>query len=251
LISGLLSSVKHNLSRRREGIFLFELGTIFFYNPDSIYDTGVEEKTCLSAVHTGVPVSKSWRYPKGPFDFFYIKGCVESFPWLKSIEGTSDLNLEIKSNRFNPAFGILVNGREIGVYGVIHENLLKRWEIDQPVYGFEMFIGEFYQEYIRPRVYTTIIPYPKVHRDLSVVIDQELSSNRILMSIKKLGGRILQDTFLYDIYVGEQIASRKKSLTFRLTFQSRERTLTDEEVDEIMNIILEELIDKYGATLRS
>ena len=118
------------------------------------------------------------------------------------------------------------------------------------VYVFEIDFGKVVESLPdRPR-FEPIAKFPETYRDISLLVDQAVASNEIYDLILKTSAPLIRRVDLYDHFAGKKIEKGKKSLTFSLAFQSREKTLTDEEVNPVFDKIVETLSDKLGARLR-
>ena len=98
--------------------------------------------------------------------------------------------------------------------------------------------------------YKEISKYPEIKKDLSMLVDKDITSNEIKMAIKKLGGSLLTNVEIFDVYTGKNIDENKKSLAYSLTFAAKDKTLTDEEINPIMDKIISGLEKQIGAELR-
>ena len=98
--------------------------------------------------------------------------------------------------------------------------------------------------------YKEISKFPNIKKDLSIVVDKKISAQEIGMKIKKLAGSLLESSEVFDIYTGTGIEEDKKSISFALTFGKGDRTLTDDEINEVMNKIIAGLEKDIKAELR-
>ena len=103
---------------------------------------------------------------------------------------------------------------------------------------------------VRPIKFKEISKYPSIVKDLAFVVDDDTTSREIVDTIKKAGGKLLTNIDVFDLYKGENLDSSKKSIAYSLTFSDPTRTLTEEEVMEIFNKIINEVIKKNNASLR-
>jgi len=92
---------------------------------------------------------------------------------------------------------------------------------------------------------------PPVFEDLAVVVDEDLPAERVEALIRQTGGKIVSDVRLFDVYRGEKVGAGKKSLAYSITYQARDKTLTDKDVAAIRARILRRLEQELGATLRT
>ena len=98
--------------------------------------------------------------------------------------------------------------------------------------------------------YTEVAKFPAVERDIAMVINEDVEVGSIERAIQKKGKKILEEIQLFDVYRNEKLGENKKSVAYSLKFRSKDRTLTDEEINQTMNEIVKELEDSLGAELR-
>ncbi len=213
LIPNLLSNVRDNFKYFDE-IRIFELGKSFTKKQI--------EKTMLCGV-----VAKKTAEEKN--EFYEVKGVVDL---LLNKLGISDIRyvpLEIWDS--GKCAGIKVNGKEIGFLGEISPKIAV-FDID-----FEKLIKQCSEE----QIYQPISKYPAVVRDLAILVPRENKVVEILNQINIIGGKLVIDVDLFDMYEGEELPDGKKNLAFHIIYQAKDRTLTGQEVDKIQNKIIKTL----------
>lgn len=246
LIPSLMDVVLHNLARRQTEIFLFEVGAVFESLPDGEYSE------CLKVgfVLTGSQFPPSWdsRYP--PADFFTAKGVVQTL--LEAVGSPEAEYTPLSDPRFHPGRSarVTVCGEEIGIFGELHPDVLEQLDIRRRV----VLAGEFDVQRLwasqEGRIrYQPLPRYPAVLRDLAVVASEELPYRLIEQTVREAGGEWLESVRLFDVYRGDPIPQGARSLALALAFRSPERTLTDEEVDRVIEQIVHRL-EAIGASLR-
>jgi phenylalanyl-tRNA synthetase beta chain len=238
---GLLQALQYNLKRQQQRVRLFELGRVY---------RGEREPLMLAGLVYGNNYMEQWSIESSYSDFYDLKGDVEAL--LRAATGPrSDI-------RFQPArHPALQDGRTaqllwgeqgIGFVGAVHPKHLRQLDIPNPAYVFELELPLISVNL--PIKYEKLSKYPSVRRDLSVLVEVDLPVVELLQVIESSAGDYLHNLQLFDLYRGEGIDLGKKSLTLGLTFQRYSSTLTDEEVDSLMALILNALKEKFGATLR-
>ena len=143
---------------------------------------------------------------------------------------------------------IILNNQSIGILGAVHPAILKHLDIVQTVYVFELKLDAF-SEMITP-LYRKLSKFPSIRRDLSIVLDRQISAAEVLKCVRSSASELLENLELFDLYMGEGIDIEKKSLALGLTFQGTSSTLIDKEVDDLVRSILHALQSQFGATLR-
>ena len=238
---GLLQALQYNLKRQQQRVRLFELGRVY---------SGQREPLMLAGLIYGNSYIEQWGIESIYSDFYDLKGDVEAM--LQAASGRAG---EI---RFRPAqhpalqggrtAQLLRDSQELGFIGAVHPRHLRWLDIPHPVYVFEIDLQLIPSK--SGLKYEKISKYPSVRRDLSMLVEVDLPVAEVLQVIESSAGDSLYNLELFDLYRGEGIDLGKKSLTLGLTFQRYSSTLTDEEVDSLMALILNALQEKFGATLR-
>jgi len=243
---GLLEAVRMNLNHQEDVVRLFEIGYVFLKGAQKRQYKEIKK---LAAVVTGPAIPKQWYSEQRTVDFFDIKGDLEEVLTLginpKELQFSSTIHPALHPGQ---ASEILWKNRRIGYLGKLHPTVQKALYIEQEVYLFEVDLTNF-NESIIP-VFHNISKFPSVQRDIAVLVNQQVESQKVLELVRITAGNLLTGLELFDIYQGEQVEKNKKSFTFSLTFQSESSNLTSLEVDVIINKIVSVLRTKMQATLR-
>ena len=248
LFPGLLKAVNHNLKRGENALSLFEHGVVFTGDRDS--KTGCEEKEQFAGVICGNRIFKQWKRGEESVDFYTVKGFAGAVARFLRIE---DFGVSFKERRqlFKPG-QVLVNvdGESLVEFGRFSSDTLASYDIENPVYGFFLFLDKIGREISRELIHQPPSKHPGISRDLSFVLQQEHPVAELEEVIRENGTDLLARLLLYDLYEGDQIEEDQKSVTFSLFFRDRMRTLKDEEVDKIVAQIISETSKRFGAKLR-
>ena len=246
LLPGLIKSAARNINRGQKNLQLFEQGHIFF----SKKGKDSHEISCLAALATGPYPNSVWKDSGKAFDFYDLKGALESLADHFQVE------LEFRSGNHNfldtgrQAVDVFAKGQFIGYLGRLMPILSDRWNLNTETCVFELNM-EGLAAAIPDRTRFQPIPkYPETYRDISILVDQTVPSQTISELIRQTSGPLIRRVELYDQYQGKKLPPGKKSLTFALSFQSPEKTLTDDEVNPIFTRIVENLSEQLGAALR-
>ncbi|HGJ65709.1 TPA: phenylalanine--tRNA ligase subunit beta, partial [bacterium] len=242
----LMENVKYNMNRRINDIRIFEIGRVFHPKADGKQP---DEPEFVSGLISGSIGSQEWNQPTRQVDFFDIKGIVEAM-----LEGVGITDYKLKATSESPfqqgrSAEIILNDKIIGIFGEIRREVLNNYEIDQPVYMFEMNFDDL----MANSTFNTFEPLPtlpSVYRDMAVVLDYDIPSSQVEELIKLTGGDLVRKLSLFDVYKGKQIPDNKKSLAYSIEYYSPEQTLTDEYVDGVQQKIISALSEKFGAELR-
>jgi phenylalanyl-tRNA synthetase beta chain len=248
LAPGLVRSAKRNFNYGQRGVRLFELGRVFFPGPDGV----PAERNTLGILGTGGIADQNWANPQAEYTFFHIKGVLNAL-----LQGVRIPALEIEgtdaASWLNPADAaiIKIEGETIGVLGSLAPGLEEKYKLKQPIYLIEIDFERLARHAFAPIQYRSLPRYPSVERDMSIIVNRDLAFRTIRGGIAGLGIAELTGIDLIDVYEGEKIPAGKVSLTMRLAFQDRERTLTVDRVQGFIDTVLSYVINTFEAGLRS
>lgn len=243
LLPGLVDAVSHNRRHGRRDVRLFEIGTRF---------SATGESRGIGLAWTGLATAEHWSGAPRDVDFSDIKGVVEQLAASSLVAPTFT---EAAPTHLVPgrAANILVNGRVVGVFGQLDSAVAERRDLPagDAVYAAEIDLDALTAEARTDTLRAAALPkYPAVVRDVSILVDDALSAGTVRGTIRSTAPVTLIQVREFDRYQGKGIPDGKVSLSFRLTFQSAERTLTDEEVQAGMQRIIDALITDLNAVQR-
>lgn len=248
LLPTLVKNVKDNINHNIKDIGIFELSKIFKKK-----DSGELpfEINMLGVILTGKALQKGWNEKERAFDFYDLKGIME-FICGKYYPRSSLKIEEGKYRFFHPGISgnINIDGKSMGIIGMIHPLIVEETEIGQDVYYMELNMDEFINDIKETIEYKPISVFPSIDIDLALVVDDKINNKEVIDEIKESGTELLKKVRLFDIYRGEQIEKNKKSMAYSLSFRDDSRTLKDTEVELIVNRILENLGKKFNARIR-
>ena len=243
LWSNLLAILSSNQKYEESGIRLFEIGKVYLPREKDL----PEERQVLVGVLSGSRTKSSWLGEKGWLDFFDAKGVVETLVERIGIEANFEVGEE-KGLHPGRAAKIVVKGNVVGLLGELHPRVAEGFDLlPQPVALFELEIEKLLP-YMSQGKYRPLSRFPELVRDLAIVVEAGIPARKIQDIIQSFP--LVSRVNLFDLYTGEQILPGKKSLAFRVVYQSPTHTLTDEEVDKVNEEILAQLSREVGATLR-
>jgi phenylalanyl-tRNA synthetase beta chain len=246
LLPGLLKNVSTNLARRNHNLAFFEIGKVFHPADGNKLP---EEVLKLGAIVCG-KLELNWTKNEVAMDFYYLKGLVELL--FKEV-GISDYVFtpcQLPSYHPGRTARITCDNKEIGVMGEIHPAVLENYDINDRACALEFDIKTMYELSGRKVMTEQIARYPAVERDIAVLLTNETPAAQAVSVIKNSSPELLQKVVVFDIYSGEQVPEGFKSMAFRLTFQSLERTLTEKDISGSIETILTNLQERIGARLR-
>ena len=238
LLNGLLQSLSTNYNRKNEEAFLFEMAKT--YKPKALPLTELPDE----------PVSLTFGF-YGKQDFFDAKGTVEGLIRLLNIKDVDFLpEKDIPYMHPGRCARVIAGKYTLGYVGEAHPDVCENYEIGAKVYLGQLDLETMLRLADMSRSYQPLPRYPAVIRDLAMLSQDDILVRDIEKAIQEKGGRLLESAHLFDVYKGEQIRTGYKSVAFNLIFRDSEKTLTEEEVDKVMDRILAHLKDKLGVELR-
>ena len=243
LRGNLLTALAANLRHEEGAIRLFEQGRVYLPRSNDL----PQEPELLCGIMSA-EIEKSWPSQVQRFDFFTIKGLVESL--LAKLGVSADFK-ESSDGGLHPGRQavIVVDGDELGIVGELNPTVAEAFDISRVVYLFEVDISRLLPFTVGHKPYQPIARFPAVVRDIALVVDENVSHQQLLDVIT--GFPLVEKVTLFDVYTGKQVPAGKKSLAYRISFQSKKHTLTDKEVDKVQQQILKRLARELSASLRA
>ena len=241
MIPSLYKIYEYNRDRNEKDISIFEIGKGFYKRGE---EYGENLKICglmTGEFYLGINNSKK-------VDFYIIKGVVEEL--LDYLGYANRYSFVIKNklpNDFHPyqTAEISVNNDIVGIIGKLHPEFCK-----EDVFVFEINLDKLLAKKVGGMKYKEISKFPGIKKDLAVLVNKDIDSDSISKVIKKAAGGLLVDSRVFDVYTGKGIDEDKKSIAFSLEFRAENRTLLDEEVNELLNKVIASLKKEFGAELR-
>lgn len=243
LFSG-LEAVAHNINRKRNDLKLFEFGKTYHD-----YDGTREEHKHLSILVSGNKTAERWTTPSQKTDFFYLKGTITAtlerlgISRFKETTATNDV--------FSEGLQISFGKTNLVEFGLVKKSVLKHFGISQ-----EVLYADFkWDAVLEAAKHITIkfkdIPkYPAVKRDFALLLDDAVSFSDIQTIAKQTEKQLLKNINLFDVYQGKNLPKGKKSYAVSFTLQDERKTLTDKQIDKIMNKLQANFEKQLGAELR-
>ena len=240
LLPGLIDAVKKNTARQQDAGRLFEVGLVF--KPVA----GLQQDLTVGGILWGRRNLEAWHSDTAAVDFFDAKGVVEELGQWAGLE----LRFQpLQDSIMHPgqSAGIFLGEEHIGRVGTLHPEVARQLDIDS-VYIFEMDGAAILQ---RPRrSHGAVSRYPSVRRDIAVVVQQDISAQAVIDVLAGGMDSICTNITLFDVYQGEGLDSKEKSLAIGLTLQSQETTLGEEKINAAAQSALALLEQHCGARLR-
>lgn len=238
LIPSLINVYTYNKTRKVEDIMLYEIS--------KTYDKTYNEDIKISILMKGNYIINKWQNNKIKTDFYVIKGLIENLLDYAGFKNRYEFQVDSIPN-MHPGMSarILLDREPIGIIGRVHPSTLK-----DEVYVAELSLTKLIKP-IKPIKYKESSKYPEIKKDMAFIVSKETTSKEIETEIKRAGGRLLTNIDVFDVYTGENVKDDEKSIAYNLTFSSNEKTLTDEEVMQVFNNIINKVETKLNVKLRS
>ncbi|NQT95736.1 MAG: phenylalanine--tRNA ligase subunit beta [Candidatus Omnitrophica bacterium] len=243
LIPGALKSIYYNASRQAQDIKVFELSDIYF-EKESIYN---EEQSLVIAEYAKTGRSMT-SYDDS--ELFHIKGTVDI---LCEKLGMKTIEFEKTSHPLfvnDETVGMLLDGAMLGIMGRIKPDLLSKFDIKGDVSCCEINFKALADSSILKKFYRPLPRFPFSYRDVSFAIDSNISYKELASFVKREGGMLVERIELLSEYRGDKIKPGQRGLAIRIIYRSKEKTLTEEEINNIDTAIREGLTKNFNATLR-
>jgi phenylalanyl-tRNA synthetase beta chain len=249
LIPSMVETAARNQRQRKLNLRLFELSKVFFPRGSEELP---EERFNLCGLLSGMRRPPSWNDAAELVDFFDLKGVVETLmDRIGAPEPRWNQTSAVPFLRPEAAAEIHVAGATLGVLGEVRAEVLEAFEVKGPVFLFDLDFDLLEEKATEQRRCRPIPRFPEVNRDLAIVISEDVPAQRVLDFLAEHRPEHAESTLLFDCYRGSQVGAGMKSLAFRITYRSPERSLTDEEVNEIHTRVTGEVLAAFRATLRS
>jgi phenylalanyl-tRNA synthetase beta chain len=248
LAPGLVRSAKRNFNYGQRRVCMFEIGKVYRPGPDGI----PIEQNNLGILATGDFTEQNWISSQGEYRFYHLKGMLSAL--FRGIR-TDSLRFEPVDGMswLNPADAttVKIGNETIGVSGSLSPALEEKYKLKQHVFLAELDFECLSRYAFSPMHYEPLPKYPSVERDISILVDRDLAYGMIHAGIRGLGIAELVELDLVDVYEGEKIPDGKVSLSLRLKFLDRQKTLTVDLVQGFIDTVTSYLINTFGAGLRS
>lgn len=244
ILPSLLDSVAYNQNRSVKELACFEMS--------SVYAKGIEEEH-LAIVLCDTLQKSQWQNIVIPADFYTLKGIIKTMLAQFGFEGTRVIvkpnTVDVGHFHPNKSACIYIGKDLLGIFGDIHPMMAKRYNVSSAVMA-ELNMEVLLKNRASKVKFAPISKYPSVTRDLALVVKTETASEDIIDTIRKSGKRMVTDVEVFDVYTGEHVAPGSKSIALRVTFQSDDKTLTDKEINEVYEKLLNALKQELQAELR-
>ncbi|MGE4287411.1 MAG: phenylalanine--tRNA ligase subunit beta [Salinivirgaceae bacterium] len=254
LLFGALEAIAFNSNRQHPDLKFFEFGNVYalnsnqeIQNPLQKYMQGERLALCVS----GNRAPESWLLKQEPVSFYYLKRNVEHVMERLGIVMEKVSFRYISNELFTEALVMEYNKMELAVLGLVNRKVRKQFELKQDIYFAEINWDKLLKAVRNAKVeFKELAKFPEVRRDLSLLLQNNVSFDDLKQEALRTERKLLKEVSLFDVYEGKNLGEGKKSYALSFILQDETKTLTDKQIDKIMNNIIRNFDQKFAATLR-
>ncbi len=252
LLFGGLESITYNINRKKGNLKLYEWGNCYTFNKSKEDSEAVlkaySEEQRLALWLTGDDTEESWIKKQEKSTFYHLKSTVLNIIYKLGIDANAIKFSEAPTDLYEFGLSVIMNTKTIGYIGLVSKRICKNLEIKQDVFYAELAWEPLFNAAKKGKVqFTEISKYPEVRRDLALLIDNATTFEQIVEVGKKTERKLIKDINLFDVYKGENLGEGKKSYAVSFTLQDESKTLTDKQIDKVM----QNLINAFGKELNA
>ncbi len=253
LMPTMLQAIVHNNNHGVHNLRYFEIGRTFLNASEaaaSTYIDGYNERNLLGICISGKMWGNEWHRKEKNADIYDIKGAVLSLLCYLGLDNIDLIYYDAPSSLTEQTIGIEINNTYVGFLGKCKQELLQRMKIENEVYYAE-FDVEVLLSLPREKKFSHFSKFPVVTRDLAFIISRDIAVKDVENEIAKNSKNLLRKIKLFDVFENKSLGDNVKSIAFSLSFNSSEKTLTDEDVESEIQSIVNGITKKFNATLRA
>ncbi len=237
---GLLEVLKYNLNRQQDRVRIFETGAVYQQQGDAF-----AEHKRLAGLAFGAVLPEQWGAPAKALDFFDIKADVDALcGYQASYQAAQHPALHPGQSA-----QVILHGQAIGWLGKLHPQWQQQFDCPNGVFLFELDFNALQASQLAS--YQAVAKFPPVRRDIAVLVDQAVSAGDLLATMQQAKIDSVQHISLFDLYQGSGIAEGHKSLAFKIILQDSHKSLTDDEIENAVQTLIQLLAVHHGAQLRT
>jgi phenylalanyl-tRNA synthetase beta chain len=247
LLPGLLNAVRHNLNQGTRDVSLFELGRVFRAGEPGELPN---EREALTLAATGGVLEADKAGASRDFDFYDLKGALDAAREALNLPALDYHTAEVRHLRTGQGAEVSINGTRIGSIGRLAEAAAGTHKFRQPVFVAEIDLTAFLAIEETPVLYSRLPRFPSIVRDVSLLVDRKVTVAELLRAADEQKVEHRAGAMFVGVYEGEGIPEGKRSVTLRFEYRAADRTLRDEEVDELHWPLMKALQEKFAAEVR-
>ena len=240
-----LETIAHNLNRKNNNIRFFEFGKT--YSTDGIGSYAENNHLCLLV--TGIKTDSGWNTKAQKTDFYFVKGVVEKIMALTGLT-VNEFSVE-ESEKLMNALAVKIKNEPVAVIGEVNKKTADKFDCKQTVYVADINWDKLMHLNKKNTISFKEIPkFPAVQRDLAIVVDKSIAYQQIEKTTFSAKLTKLKNVSLFDVFESEKLGANKKSMAVSFTFLDDEKTMTDSEIDSMMNKIIGAYEKELNAEIR-
>jgi phenylalanyl-tRNA synthetase beta chain len=244
LLTSGLEVVRHNLNRRQRDLKLYEFGKTYHLGENGKY----KEKNVLGLWLTGDATAETWQHPSAKVAFHDVAGAVQQV--LAALGHAQPGSQPTQHQYLAGGLTVLAQNQGVANVGAVSPTLLKRLDVSQPVWYAELDLDWLLKKYKATLVARELPRFPEVRRDLSLVVDQNVTFEQLRTIAQRTEKKLLRDLNVFDVYAGDRLEAGKKSYSVSFTLQDPTQTLTDQAIDQVMQKLIQQFEKQAGALIR-
>jgi phenylalanyl-tRNA synthetase beta chain len=252
LLSG-LETIVRNLNNKNNNLKLFEFGKTYHLVNKEITDViqRYSEKEKLSLFIVGKNHEENWIEAPKELDFFFLKNFVENILQQAGILFSTQTSSTEKETALLNTLFYTVSDQRIAKIGEINPQILKHFDIKKTIYYAEIEMPVLFSEYLKNKtLYIPIATTPSVKRDLALVIDKDVTYQKLEETVNQFGSRYIKKVSLFDVYEGDKLPEGKRQYALNFVLQHPDKTMTEEEINKIMDKLVGAFERECNAKLR-
>ena len=245
-----LETIVRNLNNKNNNLKLFEFGKTYHFADKEATDVlqRYSEQDTLTLFVTGKTHEENWIEQPKDLNFFFLKNYVEN---ILSKCGIVAETLQETSLPFMDTLLYMYNEQSIVKMGQVHPKILKYFDIKKPVFYAEIEVAQLFKAYLKGKIlYAPFSTIPSISRDLALVVDKNVTYQQLEKVTAQFGSRHIKKVSLFDVYEGDKLPEGKKQYALNFILQHPDKTMTDEEINKIMNRLVSAFEQECNAVLR-
>jgi phenylalanyl-tRNA synthetase beta chain len=247
LANGMLEALAFNAKRHQTDLAFYELARVYLPREGEALPA---EPLHLALGLTGRRQETGWNQPAVAYDFYDLKGIWELIVGKFALPEPEWRRSRQPFLHPGQAADLRINGQCVGYLGRLHPRIQEAYGLTQAVYLLEVDLTLLASGRCPEIAFVAPGKYPAIQRDLALVLPAEIAAAEVMAQIKECGGHLVETVELFDVYQGDQVPAGHRSLAFSLSYRSAERTLNDNEINQMQTELLQKLNAKYGAVVR-
>ena len=242
ILPSLMNVLEYNLNHGESNLSFFEVSDLYSVNHKSIH---------LAIILNGLNLREG-RLISEPYNFYHMKGLVEGIFKCFNIEPNRYTFVRSNEKEFHPgkSANIVLQGKNIGVFGELHPTILKKYSLKNSPIVLELDLETIFNTPTGLKKMSPISKFPTVSHDLAIVVKESINSEDIIKEIKSTNRNLIKNAEVFDVYKGEHVESGYVSLAISIIYGNNEKTLTSDEINNVETKIIANLEKKFQATLR-